>query len=331
MFVEKENNLNESNSPAEKACRKALADAGFAFGVPVSFHWSQLINPNGDKQAAIEAYQTLLDQEQDNKSSLEGLAYLHQLMGHQSHAQYFRRKLKEIEAREYGVNENEHAQVVEYLLAKTGEAVMPTRVPGEFVSAHFDRYSDRFDASLVGNLEYKGPELIRQLVGSKITLQERNLRVLDLGCGTGLIGEALQPFSSSLTGVDLSGLMLEKAAERACYAKLIKNDCLSFLEENLDEFELVVASDVLIYLGELSSLFTLVRERLGENGFFIFTVENTYDVDYKLSNTGRYQHSAGYIHSLAEKNNYQVLLEEQVELRKERDTTIDAKLYCLKV
>lgn len=331
MFVEKENNLNETNSPAEKACRKALADAGYAFGVPASFHWSQLTNPNGEKQAAIDAYQTLLDQEQESKSALEGLAYLYQLMGHQSHAQYFRRKLKEIEARKYGLNVNEYPQVVEYLLAKTGEAKMPNRVPEEFVSAHFDKYSERFDSNLTGNLEYKGPELIHQLVSSIFSAQENSLQILDLGCGTGLIGEKLLPFTNALTGVDLSGLMLEKAAERRCYNKLIKNDCLSYLEENTDLFDLITASDLLIYLGDLSSLFSFVHENLQEDGLFVFTVENAYEVDYRLSNTGRYQHSANYIRSLAEKNRYQILLEEQVELRKEHGEAIDAKLFCLRV
>lgn len=331
MFVEKENNLNETNSPAEKACRKALADAGFAFGDPVSFHWSQLINPYGEKQAAIDAYQALLDQEQESKSALEGLAYLHQLLGHHSHAQYFRRKLKEIEAKEYGVNENELPEVVEYLLAKTGEAAMPARVPEEFVSAHFDKYSEKFDASIVEDLKYQGPKLVHQVVSSNFTSQEDNLRILDLGCGTGLIGEVLRPFAKSLTGVDLSGLMLEKAAKRDCYSKLVKNDCLHFLEESTEGFDLVTASDVLNYLGELSSLFALVRKNLQENGIFIFTIENTYEVDYKLSNTGRYQHNASYIHSLAEKYNYQILLEEQVELRKERGEAIDAKLFCLRI
>lgn len=331
MFVEKENNLNETNSPAEKACRKALADAGFAFGVPVSFHWSQLTNPNGDKQAAIDAYQALLDQEQDSKSALEGLAYLYQLMGHQSHAQYFRRKLKEVEAREYGIDESEYDQVVDYLLAKTGEVAMPETVPNEFVATHFDKYSVQYDVSLLDKLEYNGPDLIHQQVASIFPNENNKLKILDLGCGTGLVGEVLAPFKSTLTGIDLSGLMLEKAAERDCYDSLIKSDCLSFLEEKSESFDIVTASDMLNYVGELSSLFSLVRQNLKKSGIFIFTVENTDEVDYRLANTGRYQHSSRYIHSLARKNNYRVILEKLVPLRKERGEFIDAKLFCLGV
>jgi len=331
VFVEKENNLNETNSPAEKACRKALADAGFAFGTPVSFHWSQLTNPNGNKQAAIDAYQALLDQEKESKSALEGLGYLYQLLGHQSHAQHFRRKLKEVEAKEYVTEGSSQTEIVDYLLAKTGEAAMPERVPQKFVAAHFDKYSEQFDVSLVDNLEYDGPNLVRQLVASMFSLERKKLEVLDLGCGTGLVGETLSSYKKTLTGIDLSGAMLEKAAERDCYDTLIKNDCLSFLEEKSETFDLITASDVLIYLGNLSSLFALARENLNQGGCFIFTVENTYDEDFRLSNTGRYQHNSSYIHSLAEQNNYQVVLEEQVALRKERSEVIDAKIFCLKV
>jgi predicted TPR repeat methyltransferase len=37
---------------------------------------------------------------------------------------------------------------------------------------------------------------------------------VDLGCGTGLLGPLLRPQVHSLDGVDLSGKMVEKLAER---------------------------------------------------------------------------------------------------------------------
>ena len=331
MFIEKENNLNESNSTAEKACRKALAEAGYAFGVPVSFHWTQLINPLGQKQVAIDAYASLLEEEPDNKSALEGLAYLNQIMGHQDLASYYRRKLKEVEVSEYNIAESNRPEIVDYLLAKTGEAKTPDRVPSGFVSSHFDKYAEIFEASLVDELEYIGPSLILQEVDSLCSSQEGSLQILDLGCGTGLVGEALKSYSKSLIGLDLSGLMLEKAAARDCYTQLYNDDCLVFLENNNEQYDLITASDVFIYLGNLSSLFDVSRKRLNSNGLLVFTIENTDVLEYKLSNTGRYKHNVKYVQGLAKKNNFEIVTEKKVALRKEQGEAVDATLFCLKV
>ena len=330
VFIEKENNLNETNSTAEKACRESMAKAGYAFGAPVSFHWSQLTNPNGKKEAAIDAYQTLLEQEAENKSALEGVAYLFQIMGNQERALYFRRRLKAIEACEYGISESNKESVINYLLARTGEAEMPDRAPSDFVSAHFDKYSEQFDSSLIEDLSYMGPQLINKLVDKLFVSNEAKIDILDLGCGTGLIGETLSSRASALIGVDLSSSMLEKAAARHYYDNLIQDDCITYLANTQQIYTLITAVDMLIYLGDLSVFFSLVCNKLIKNGHFIFTIEDTDLSQYRLSNSGRYQHNCEYIHQLANKNKFDIAYEKKVDLRKERGSFINATLFCLK-
>ena len=55
-------------------------------------------------------------------------------------------------------------------------------------------------------------------------------KVLDLGCGTGLVGQAFKMDKNSFIGVDISQKMLDKAALKGVYANLIKADIVDFLQ-----------------------------------------------------------------------------------------------------
>src|SRR3990172_9272784 len=78
-----------------------------------------------------------------------------------------------------------------------------TTASKEYVRAHFDDFAPRFDESLA-RIQYCGPQLVvnalRQVAGTAAGEWD----ILDLGCGTGLIGIELRPFARRLVGVDLS-------------------------------------------------------------------------------------------------------------------------------
>lgn len=69
--------------------------------------------------------------------------------------------------------------------------------------------------------------------------------ILDVGCGTGLIGLALQALGyREVTGADLSEEMLAVAATRGCYAATVKADLGAPLDFPDGSFLAVVASGV---------------------------------------------------------------------------------------
>jgi len=329
MFTEKEYSMTESGSKAETECRQALAQSGYAFGVtPASFHWSQLINPLGDKALALLAYETLIEQEPDNKAALEGIAYLYQIQGQADMASQYRQKLREVEARDSGIDEDSIEEVVSYLMARTGEAEQPDIAPLAYTKSHFDRYADSFDDHLVGKLEYCGPKLIKEKLDDIDPIFHFK-SVLDLGCGTGLLGKELSEKHKNITGVDISGKMLSKAKSLGVYQSLSENDINTFLEESTEQYSVIVAADVLIYLGDLEPTFKLAFKNLKENGVLVFTTENSETVDVVLRNTGRYQHSSNYINKLATDFGFSKLSEESVQLRKEDGQYVDSTLYVL--
>lgn len=80
---------------------------------------------------------------------------------------------------------------------------------------------------------------------------KKNLKLLDLGCGTGLVGEILKEKYGfdNLVGLDVSEDMLEKAKEKGIYKKLICSYVTNVNERVADientEFDGVLASAVI--------------------------------------------------------------------------------------
>ena len=114
-------------------------------------------------------------------------------------------------------------------LALIGRARRAAALPQAYVARLFDDYAPRFDAHLTKNLGYRAPALIADAL-SAVAPGRRFASALDLGCGTGLMGEALRGRVDHLTGVDLSAAMIAKARERGVYDGLIVGDAAALLD-----------------------------------------------------------------------------------------------------
>ncbi len=95
----------------------------------------------------------------------------------------------------------------------------------------------------------------------------KNIKILDLGCGTGeLISELMQKFSNAeVTGIDFSEKMLEISNKRNPSAKHIKMDTaeLSKLE---GKYDLVVCTHSLPYYKEPKNVFKELHRVLKRDG-----------------------------------------------------------------
>lgn len=107
-------------------------------------------------------------------------------------------------------------------------------------------------------------------LASCIEPDEAGLNILDLGCGTGLCGELLCAMSRKLIGVDLSSGVLEVAREKEKYDELVEQEVVAYLNECGQSFDVIVAADLLVYLGDLSSLFAAAQAVLTGGGLFVF-------------------------------------------------------------
>jgi len=198
-----------------------------------------------------------------------------------------------------------------------------------YIKDLFDSYAERFDTVLVDALQCRIPELLSELV--RRSAPPARLDVLDIGCGTGLCGPLLRPLARRLTGIDLSDGMLAKARERAVYASL---ECVAlgdYLALRDAEFDLVVAADVFVYLGDLAPVFAARRRALRAGGRFAFSVEAGESHDIELAATRRYRHSRAYLQRLAEAHGFGIEAIEDAVLRRNEGSKVDGHLALLRV
>ncbi|HEX8662678.1 MAG TPA: methyltransferase domain-containing protein [Beijerinckiaceae bacterium] len=210
-----------------------------------------------------------------------------------------------------------------------GEAIAPG-----YVRALFDDYAPRFDRHLVRNLDYRGPELIAAAMRRACSLRGRPFRfarVLDLGCGTGLMGQALAGRFETIEGVDLSPKMLARARKTRLYERLYEGDLVGFLAAREEGCaDLVVAADVFVYLASLDAAFRAARRALARDGLFAFSVQahdgdgfgDGFGDDVRLGEDARYAHGEPYLRRLAAETALTVVLLERASTRQERGEAV---------
>ncbi|MDF1678687.1 MAG: tetratricopeptide repeat protein [Legionellaceae bacterium] len=207
----------------------------------------------------------------------------------------------------------------------------------EYAKNLFDNYALHYEKHMQDTLNYSVPHHVAQLLhqilpNTTLTTQNTPLQVdraLDLGCGTGLSGVVLRELSHYLAGVDLSPKMLEEAKQKGIYDALYEADIITFLNEPHPHFSLIVAADVLPYLGELDTLFQAIQKNIAPSGLFLFTTEMTSLPDFILQKTARFAHHPDYIASLATQYRFNILQQKTFVARQQDDKGLEVTLYVL--
>lgn len=208
-------------------------------------------------------------------------------------------------------------------LAKLGQGAVPERAAAAHVSALYDQYAGSFDQDLLTNLDYRGPEVI--VDGLTRAGIAGPLDILDAGCGTGLAGLAVKKLARRLDGIDLSEKMAEQARARGVYDSVEVGDLLKLPQ---GAYDLVIAADVLIYLGDLAPVADAVHGALRSGGHFAFTVERGEGEGYDLRPTGRFAHAEPYLSRIAADHGFAVTLLEPTVTRREAGVPVPG-LLCL--
>ena len=213
-----------------------------------------------------------------------------------------------------------------FMLQTIGASNTPDTAPVEHVRSIFDRCADNFETILVKELEYKTPELLFDLVRPHL---REGINVLDLGCGTGLGAEFYRPFAKSLTGVDVSSKMLEKADEKKIYTSLEVFDILGEWKFPR-KFDLIYSSDVFVYFGNLDSIIKSAAAYLVSCGIITFSVEKLQDscLDYQLFPSGRYAHSQAHITDCLTRHGFQLIETAKADIRKQSGIQVKGLLIA---
>jgi predicted TPR repeat methyltransferase len=177
-------------------------------------------------------------------------------------------------------------------------------MPPTYVSALFNQYAPKFDASLTDDLGYRGPALLLKAVlaaRAAVCKPAFFKRAIDLGCGTGLGARAFAAQTDEIIGIDLSARMVELARLTGLYVELEVAEVVEGLRHRPDaSADLVLGADVMVYLHDMTPLLTQVARVLAPDGVLAFTAETHSGDGVVLGGGLRYAQSAAYVRTSIE-------------------------------
>lgn len=213
--------------------------------------------------------------------------------------------------------------LIDYLSGATENGYEPAEV-----AKLFDRYANKFERHLVDELQYSAPARIASHVSAHFG--DRAFSLLDLGCGTGLVAQALTGTRGYTVGVDLSEKMLNEAAKKNLYQQLHHVDVrLALSDTKPAAFDLIVAADVFNYLGKLTEIAKDAFRVLRPAGMFCFTVELDElnpDSEGTAGNHMRVLHGARAMQRGLETAGFTNIAVEKFEMRQEAGAPVNAAL-----
>jgi predicted TPR repeat methyltransferase len=223
---------------------------------------------------------------------------------------------------------------VRHLVRTAGKLPHGPRAPSDYIEVVFDGYAERFEAHLIG-LGYSIPGLIRAALLAQLpghASAQPIGPILDLGCGTGLVGVALSDLPiAGLVGADISGTMLQHAGAKNLYTELLQADLETVLADTQRDWAVITAADVFCYFGDLEAVLTAAHARLRPGGLFIFSVETLAaqpDV-WQLGPNGRYLHGQQYVSHVAAQAGFVIRALQHETLRYEDNRPVDGLLVTL--
>lgn len=190
-----------------------------------------------------------------------------------------------------------------YGLLANGET--PRQQPTELTGPMFDNMAEIYDLHMVRGLKYQLPKQ----VGEKILTRYpgKKVNVLDLGCGTGLLGVCLGRLEGALVGVDPSTKMIQQAARHNVYDRFHTVNLHDALRETPDElYEVITGLDVFTYAGEVTQSVPNAHRILTPGGMMVFSFETApeHGPDLVLQTTGRYAHKRSHVEAQCQSSGF---------------------------
>ncbi len=204
---------------------------------------------------------------------------------------------KAVKIYEEWLDEEPEEPIARHMLAACSGRDVPPRASDGFVEKVFDNFAASFESRLA-RLSYRAPALVSAMLDASGVPATKSLDVLDAGCGTGLCGPLIAPYARRLVGVDISAGMLAQAGEKHVYDELVKGELTTYLRAHVEDVDVIVSADTLVYFGALDEVVAAAAAALRPEGLLIFTLEAKLDDDerpYRLETHGRYSHSRRYV------------------------------------
>jgi predicted TPR repeat methyltransferase len=137
------------------------------------------------------------------------------------------------------------------------------------VAGRYDEWAETYDADLAA-WSYQAPAVV---AGTVMTRHPQATSILDVGCGTGLVGQALRAhgFTGRLAGLDLSESSLAVAEQSGAYDALDPADLQQPLPVADDSVDAVVCVGVMTYLPDVEAIWRQLARVTAPGGLVVVT------------------------------------------------------------
>jgi predicted TPR repeat methyltransferase len=257
---------------------------------------SLVLQGQGQLLQSVELIESVIDQHVGNAELLLLLGHAYSALGDLG---------RSVSVYGIGANATAYGDAFAFLAASAAESAsksrtLPAAAPNALVRLSFALFSVTYD-NVMNLRAYRVPRIIEEELQNYRPLDKLGFDVLDLGCGTGLVGASIRKMCVSLVGVDLSIEMLKKASCREIYDELHMGDAMTWLQNApISAFDVVTCAGPSSFLGDLHDLFKHVAATLREGGIFCLLTEKS-SVPVAVRSNGNFLHSRAHVVECASK------------------------------
>ncbi len=137
------------------------------------------------------------------------------------------------------------------------------------VAGRYDAWAEAYDADLAA-WSYQAPVVVAEIVRTRCPTARS---VLDVGCGTGMVGQALRAhgYKRRLRGLDISRASLRVAERSGAYDVLEPADLQQPLDAESDEVDALVCVGVMTYLPDVEATWRELARVVRPGGLVVVT------------------------------------------------------------
>lgn len=145
----------------------------------------------------------------------------------------------------------------------------------------YDKWAESYE-NYVNSLNYLGPiNLVKELNDFISDLSVSKLKILDFGCGTGLVGLELNKILSGryffdIDGIDISQKMIEKSREKNVYRQIWNLNLNHEILPQQYQYDIIVSSGVFLEGHVGFNMIDKLINSLKPFGHIFFTVRETF-------------------------------------------------------
>ena len=193
-------------------------------------------------------------------------------------------------------------------LAQVPEAHRPRTMPRDIAEPYFDNFALTYDASQTEQ-RYQGHVIAAEWLGKFLDGARLDYELMDLGCGTGLVGQVMHARMAKVIGVDVSRMMAMIASERRSeggvryYDDVMHTEIRAYMAQVTEPFcDVVSMVRTPAYLGAIDDIIAQSAKAVRSGGFVVMVYEPyVQEAGFGIvPATGKFGHSEAYIRGACE-------------------------------